>query len=228
LNEIEKVSKYEELFEDLELAHSSFQIHNFILGEEKGITDWGKYKQALRELHKRVRGIKQLVFQIERDKIEIEKIKRKIQKIKEEKPENYDLDIKLEEINLKEKQINLKLGEKSLQETLREAEEFYKAVTILREKFKNLSKKEKENLEKEYWMLKFKRDIEDSLLSGHKPSLGLIRTIRTLPLPMQKELMDFYGNAEVGYNIRMNKIFSLVRKSLEKKGSFLRKLLFKK
>lgn len=219
------IRKYEELFKDLELAHSDFQIHNFVLGEEKGITEWGKYKQALRELHKRVRGVKQLLFQMERDKIEIEKIKRKIERLKKGKYQDYDLDVKLEEINLAEKQTNLKIAEKSLQELLREAEEFYKVVVVLKEKFKNLSKEDKWRLEKEYWMLKFKRDIEDSLLAGQKPSFGLMRVIKSLPLDMQKELLEFYGNAEVGYGLRVRRILSLVQENLK---GFKRNGLFTK
>ncbi len=46
----------EDLLKDLEFGHSDFQVEHFIVGG--GITDWGKYKQALREIHGRLQSHK--------------------------------------------------------------------------------------------------------------------------------------------------------------------------
>lgn len=50
----------QELLKDHQLFHSEFQMDNFIIRKAGGLTAYGQYKQALRELSKRYRGLKQL------------------------------------------------------------------------------------------------------------------------------------------------------------------------
>lgn len=51
---------------DLEFGHSDFQVEHFIVGQ--GVTDWGKYKQALREIHGRVQAHKKAGADPEKDR----------------------------------------------------------------------------------------------------------------------------------------------------------------
>ena len=48
----------DDLFADHQGSHSNFQMDNFITIRSGG-TAYGQYKQSLRELHKRWRGLKE-------------------------------------------------------------------------------------------------------------------------------------------------------------------------
>lgn len=58
-----KKSAFQAMMEDGRLAHSEFQIEHFIL-KKCGITPWGRYQQALREIRARVKSLKQMYRQL--------------------------------------------------------------------------------------------------------------------------------------------------------------------
>jgi hypothetical protein len=68
--------KLNELFADHQLYHSEFQMDNLITLRAGG-TLYGQYKQALRELYKRYRGLKQLYGEKELLQVDIDELAEK-------------------------------------------------------------------------------------------------------------------------------------------------------
>jgi len=162
----------EDFFEDLNLSHSVFQIENFILGSEMGLTPWGKYKQCLREIHRRVRSLKDINYQIAKKEIEIKRLEMQETKDALEEEENK-LDIDYQKDNLK-----LLYDQKS--DIKREGDVFLKQHDIVKKELKKLREegKSKEDLEKEYWITKLKRDLENSIMCTGTANQGLLQSIR--------------------------------------------------
>jgi len=188
-----KMELYEEFFKDFQMFHSDFQIENFVLGEEQGVTVWGQYKQALRELHKRYRGIRDALYNIAKEQIEIEKLKRKRERLLSTKPEDYDLEVKLIDVEIERKEFNLIMMLKMMKDTEREADIFYSILLKLKP---IIETKTPEEWEREYWLERLKKDIQNNILFGNI-SLGLARAIRGIKdKEIKEKLIKEYFKAQ--------------------------------
>ena len=79
------------LLDDHQIYHSDFQMDNFIT-IRSGETQYGQYKQALRELFKRYRGLKELYTGRELLQVDIDELN--------EKHSDNDFEIRRTNINL--------------------------------------------------------------------------------------------------------------------------------
>lgn len=148
---IETIS--ENIFDDLILSHSEFQIKNFILGAENGLTVWSKYKQCLRELYKRIHSLRDINYQIEKKEIEIERLSRK--------EVTDDLDIREKNLDLAYLKQHLKIILESKKDLIREGNIFLDSYASLKEQVEELLKNHtKDDLERNYWMVKLKNDLD--------------------------------------------------------------------
>lgn len=212
-NELIETGGEENVFDDLQTAHSNFQVHNFILGEENGLTPWSKYKQILRELSKRIRGYKQAIKDIKLKELAIKRLERKLQALERKTQDssvleimdsNLDIDIEETKINLNDEKMNLSLMQRQLNEIVREGEQFTIALNSVKPIVDHLLEngKTKEDLEKEYWLTKFTDDMTNSALATQiGATMGLIRAIRGMEdkNDVKKLLMS-------GYDIMVQKM----------------------
>jgi len=190
-------NNYNELFKDLQLNHSKFQIHNFILGGDNGITEWGKYKQALRELHKRIRGMKIAINDINKSKIEIERTKRKIARLEKYRPEDYDLDIAVAKIDLENNMMSIAISSRSLREVSSEAKEFFSAVSYLKPKFTDITENERYDLDRHYWDTKFSTRIKWYIDNGRQVPDELIEVFNCKDLSIDNTLKCLGKNEKI-------------------------------
>lgn len=195
--------KLNELFKDYEAGMSQFQDDYFVTAKNGG-TDYGQYKQSLRELYTRFRSLRELFYSHEILKIEINEIYEKLK-------EGYwgdKWEEAKQEIELKRKLLAFEESVRSINETEREFNRFYKQAVylkkLLEERHGELNEKTKENLEKEMWLFKIKEFAVLDFITVGKLGKTTYDIIATIPPEMKmkvlrelqdpKSLVEWYNN----------------------------------
>ena len=170
-------------FADLQLGQTSFQNKYFVL-IRNGITSYGQYKQVLRELYTRYRGLRDLSFKID-------KLKVQIRILKKEYINEVDFDKKeLKQIELEEKKAQLEDYFRTYNQVQKEFIDFYSEFKRLKNNFDNLNDDEKEKLELKFWIEKITLDaILDRRTNGNI-SRSTMEMIMCLPTDIQKNILD--------------------------------------
>lgn len=208
----EVISELNRFLEITQTAHSSFQIDHFILNAT-GVTDYGKYKQGLRELTSRYGSLKSSQAERMKKEIEIRRKSLELNKLRDDanelavKPdktrdEEYNLsyvrlDIETAEIELNSLMLGLETAERQQSETLREFSQFYDRVQQL-EKLCGLKgrtgedrvRKEKE-LEEQYWLENFKNKMDNSIETAGNIGPDLLEAIKSLPVELSNRLLQY-------------------------------------
>ena len=159
-----------ELLNDLQHGHSKFQINNFIINMS-GLTDYGKYKQCLRELYNRYSNSEVLKY-----KIKLKKLKKIIFFMNK----NIDLEIKNLEINLKSNN--------------REIQEFYERAMILKNKLGDLTDKKINEHEKILWIQNIKKNMALDLMASGRVSKGILEIIMACENDIKDYLLYYVKN----------------------------------
>jgi len=202
----------EQVFSDINHnKQTDFQNIHFVV-EKSGITLWGKYCQAARELKGRIESYKKILINIKETEIKILSIQQSIKYYNENQEfcnsELYsasdDKDIfintiELDSLGKARKELDLiRLEDEFNELTLqREAvknsiELFYKTVFYLRtelEKEGKLTNERKLELEKDFWYNKFKQQIAFELTANKTMSSNLIENICSLPSEIKSNLL---------------------------------------
>jgi DNA repair ATPase RecN len=110
----------DELIKDHQLYHSEFQQDYFITMRSGG-TQYGQYKQALRELYKRFRGLKGLYAERDLLEVEIDELEEKI--LNEDEYNKFEQ--RRNKINFDKKSLDMIEMLKNIDETEREFKRFY-------------------------------------------------------------------------------------------------------
>ena len=173
------------LLSNHKLYHSNYQMENFIISKNGG-TLYGMWKQNLRELYKRSRGLRETYCDNEKLAIEIEQLEHQI------KVEKDDFEKRLKEVELKRKIMLTEESERVLKDTEREFKKFYSQAVYLdgkmSEKHGELTEEVLHNLEIEFWEYQAKERIAlDYATQGNmtKQTLELIQS-----MPQRKEIMS--------------------------------------
>lgn len=118
------------------------QLNNFVLG---GRTPWGTYKQALRELYKRIRGLRQMITDHELLLIDIEEFEEKIE------IEESERDLRRHKLKLRQMYSNLEESDRGIRDTKREAALFYRTAAELKKQFGEIDEERRIQLDREDW-----------------------------------------------------------------------------
>ncbi|MES0491870.1 MAG: hypothetical protein ABUK01_17880, partial [Leptospirales bacterium] len=152
-----KIFEDQDFFEDLTTRHTKFQLENFVIGQDQGVTTWGRYKQVLRELNTRVRNLKESRYRIKKLDIKI----RKLEKQLSETTDKLDKEDIL--LDIENEKYNAGLMNRDEEEVIREGEVLNNAYLHLKNEVnKELTDKTKDQLEEEYWVEKLKQDLQNS------------------------------------------------------------------
>ena len=146
-----------ELIEKVPLGMSEIQIERFVLNDIDFPTDWGKFKQAKRELWARFEAIVNMMFDYEKTEAEIELLEAQIQKLKRSSDPEDVAKIRIKRVEIEQKKFRLQVIRKMIDEKIREAKVFYRIY----EKFKDFDSMDEEKikeLELEFWKQKEKYD----------------------------------------------------------------------
>jgi hypothetical protein len=151
--------KLSELFQDHQLYHSEFQQDYFITARSGG-TLYGMYKQSVRELYKRWRGLKQLYADHKLAQVDIDELQHKISS-----RDGTGFDFDRNQINLEKKTADIAELEKNISDTEREFKRFYQQACVLKQQLGELTDKKRNQLDREMWFYKIKEMAGLDILS---------------------------------------------------------------
>jgi len=172
----------QELFKDHQLYHSELQQDYFITTKAGG-TPYGMYKQSLRELHKRYRGLKQLYAEKELLQIDIDELAVKKSRDKFER--------RRVKINHAQKIMSMEEMDLNIQETEREFKRFYMQATALKRQIGELTPEKQNKLDADMWEYKFKEQIAIDFICNGRIQHNTLENIMCLPIGRRERLLYF-------------------------------------
>lgn len=129
------------LLDDHQTGMSEFQ-DDFLVTTKAGGTEYGCYKQALRELYKRFRGLREATCDRDILKIEINKLDKSGELI--------------DKVEQRRKTMQIEECDRSIKDTEREFLRFYQQAVYLKEKIGDLTDEKRKKLDREMWEYKIK------------------------------------------------------------------------
>jgi len=171
-----------ELLKDHETGMSKFQDDYFVTMRAGG-TLYGQYKQALRELYKRYRGLRESVFEKQRKDIDIEEL-RETAKTAESK-----FDRQRANVDLQEQIIKMEEADRVIKDTKREFINFYAQAIFYKEQLGELTEAKKDLLEREMWAHKCKGMAATDIILQGRFSSGTIDLLRSFPTEMRDSVL---------------------------------------
>lgn len=188
----------QELLQDYQMFHSKFQQDNFIT-KRAGGTLYGQYKQALRELAGRVKGLRSLRYDYDMLRIEIDELTYKLHKL-ETRRWRRKPSYKIDKIRLRIRHKQSKLDEtgRTIVETERELRRFYaQAVTIrqaLEREYGTLTDEVKAKLDEDLWLYKAKEMAAVDLISQGRLRNTTYEMIAALPSHLKQSIVKDLKN----------------------------------
>jgi len=175
--------KLKELLDDHQTGHSEFQ-DDYLITWRHGGTGYGQYKQALRELYRRFRGLREL--SCDREKLEIE-----IQQAKEKAQNGQSYEGELARVEFKRKSMQLEELERSLINTKREFMRFFQQASHLKGFIGELTPAQRKKLDREMWIHRTKTVVALDLLTIGRLSKSTYELLGALPGQMRKPVIEF-------------------------------------
>lgn len=179
------MTEIEKLLADHEAGHSVFQMDYFITSKAGGMTAYGQYKQALRELHKRYAGLKELGFAKMKLNAKIEKLAYELT-LEKADPFAY----KRDSIKLERRQWQLSELENTIADTQREYDHFAMQALALKEQVGELSPERRRELDAEMWVTNIKRMAALDFIISKAISRQTFEIMLSLPAELYGEFRD--------------------------------------
>ena len=174
-----------DLLEDHRTGQDETQLGSFVLG---GRTKWGTYKQAIRELYKRIRGLRQMITEKDLLDLDIEELKEECEK------EPASRSGKRAAIKLRQKFGQMEELERGIKDTKREAVLFYKVALSIKNELGNITDDTRADLDRAEWRWwHLKRAAISKLTTGRVDSTTL-KNLCSLPITERSEWMNIIKN----------------------------------
>lgn len=187
-----------ELLNDHQIYHSDFQMDNFIT-IRAGETQYGQYKQALRELFKRYRGLKELYIARELLQVDIDELT--------QKHSETDFEIRRTNINLTKHRMGMEDLKRNIEHTEREFKRFYAQANALKKEIGELIPEKQNRLDQEMWIHKLKSMVAIDYITKGRIGENALTFIRSTPKEIrkpllveikdQKTLLDWFDNFDI-------------------------------
>lgn len=175
----------QKLLNDHQIYHSDFQMDNFIT-IRSGETQYGQYKQALRELFKRYRGLKELYAGRELLQVDIDELN--------EKYSDNNFEKRRTNINLVKHRMDMEDLERNIEHTEREFKRFYAQANALKKEIGELTSEKQNELDQEMWLHKLKSMVSiDYLTKGRigENAIAFIMSLsKDLRIPLLAEIKN--------------------------------------
>lgn len=173
-----------EFLKDHQIYHSDFQMDNFIT-TRAGETQYGQYKQALRELFKRYRGLKELyiakeLLQVDIDELEFSEVS---------KLEDTHYSNRRNAINLTKHRMDMEDLDRNIEHTEREFKRFYAQANTLKQAIGELTSKKRNKLDREMWIHKLKSMVAIDYITKGRIGENALTFIRSTPKNIRKQLL---------------------------------------
>jgi hypothetical protein len=170
-----------ELIADHELYHSEFQMDSLITLRAGG-TPYGCYKQALRELWKRLRGLRELYVQERLLEIDLDELGAS-------SPID-PFEVRRREVHRWSKRLQMDELRKNIAETEREFLHFYKQAAALKTAVGALEAGRRAQLDREMWEHRLRAMAAIDFMTTGRLSTNTIEAIRACPDPMRERLIE--------------------------------------
>lgn len=172
-----------ELLNDHRLYHTEAQ-QDFFITTKAGGNLWGQYKQAIRELYKRFRGLRETTC--DRDKLEVE-IEEQLFIANTSEDEFKKRYAVIEHIR---KTMQMEEIERVIKDTKKEFQRFYSQACILKKQLGEITEEKRKKLDKELLLYKIKESaaVEYSISKGI--SQRTYENIHCLPAELRKNIVD--------------------------------------
>lgn len=188
-------------------SHTEFQQDHFITGRASR-TVYGQFKQALRELSKRVRGNTDFGYTMESLDIDVMELSARV--TANQYPNSYDL--MRDELELKKKKRDLEQAKLSLLDNKRELVRFWQQACVLMEKLElvmPLTPDRLRDLDENMWVERAKELMAVDFMVYNRISKGTLELVMSLPryqrislIALTKnvpELIDWYEKEDHGH-----------------------------
>jgi hypothetical protein len=184
------------LLKDHYLYHTEFQQDNYITVKSGG-TLYGQYRQSLRELYKRTRGLREVYCDREKLKIEIREQKKLSEKF-------FMTKIKKDyaKVEYHRKSMMMEEAERVIKHTEREFQRFYEQAMTYKHLLGDITEERRKVLEKEMHIFHVKEmAVIDYITSGRLRN-STYEFINSMPKQIKDELMnEIKGDATVIENL---------------------------
>jgi hypothetical protein len=181
--------------EDHQSFHSEFQIDNFIV-RKNGVTTWGQYKQALRELLSRESSLKSLYVNIRQIEIDLDEVEYEIDILKASQDIKDGFELRRKELDRLSCIEGLKGSEDTLKDTIREFTRFYNITAHLKDKLGDITPEKRLKLEDAHWLYSTKKKIAEDVMETGTISLETRRSINAFPTEKRIELRRLLANKD--------------------------------
>lgn len=172
-----------ELLNDHQTGHSEFQ-DDYLITTRAGGTLYGQYKQALRELYKRTRGLRETMCNREILLIEIDEQEH----LSTEGADEFEK--RKAEVEARRKRMQLEETDRVIKDTKREFLRFYSQAVALKNKLPELTDENRKKLDEEMWMYRVKEMIAVDLQTRNMLSNNTYEFILCLPIKLRIPLMQ--------------------------------------
>ena len=168
-------------------SHTEFQQDHFITGRASR-TVYGQFKEALRELHKRVRANTDFGYTVESLNIDVMELSAMV--TAKQHPNSYDL--MRDELTLKKKKRDLEQAKLSLLDNKRELVRFWQQACILLEKLEMvmpLTPDSLRDLDENMWIERAKEMMAMDFMVNDRMSRATLEFIMCLPRYQRRNLL---------------------------------------
>lgn len=182
------IQHLKQLLDDHQTGMSDFQ-DDYLVTARAGGTTYGQYKQSLRELYKRFRGLRELIYGEDGRKIldiDIRKLEKTI------KEEDFCDEFEKEEleIKLKHKYLIIEESDRAINNTYREFIRFYQQAELLKEKVGELTSIRRRELEIEMWIYRVKEMAAIDFIQNGRLQGRTIEFISVLPKHKREDVYN--------------------------------------
>lgn len=168
-----------ELLDDHQTGMSEFQDDYFVTARAGG-TLYGQYKQSLREVYKRFRGLRETLCDREKLQIETEQQKHISESCKDE------FEARLAEVEYKRKSLQMEETERLLKDTKREFLRFYSQASYLKKQIGPMDDKKRAELDRDMWVFKLKEMAAIDFVTQGRLGRSTYEFVNSVP----KEIRD--------------------------------------
>lgn len=174
----------DKLLADHRTGQDATQLGSFVLG---GRTLWGTYKQALRELYKRIRGLRTMIT--ERDLLLLD-----IEEMQEDLLQATGREEKRLCIKLRQKEGSLEEADRGIRDTKREAALFYRTAEELKLAFGEICEERRAMLDREEWKWWHIKKAAVTLKLTGRPDEVVVKNLASLPTAEREEWISVLGD----------------------------------
>ncbi len=169
------------LLGDHQLYHSDLQMERWIVARGN-LTAYGRYKQALREVHKRYRGLKTLYVERQLVQIDVDELVA---------ADNADPFEKCRDaVRLVQKRMALEDIEFNVTETAREFGKFVEIASALKKAVGTLTPERRDELDREEWRLRLRAMVAVDLVAHGTLQRQTVELLMASPLEWRGAVLE--------------------------------------